>query len=54
MSGADLIRYRLDCYLAALSLVGASQALEVATLQGRTRAMRMLLSIEAQHPGALG
>jgi hypothetical protein len=50
---ADVVRYRLTCYLAALSLVSPSQPVEIATLQGRARAMRMLLSIEAQCPGAL-
>lgn len=45
MSAADILRYRLECYLAALSLVGCSRSEEISVLQGRARAMRMLLDI---------
>lgn len=47
---ADIFRYRLECYLAALSLADAWRPLEIATLQGRAGAMRVLLGIELRHP----
>lgn len=45
MSAADIIRYRLELYLMALAHANPVDSYEVAILQGRARAMRILLAI---------
>jgi hypothetical protein len=52
VSDRQTFEFRLACYLLALTLVSTRDGYAIATLQGRARAMRMLIGIEIElgHP----